>query len=84
MPFSTVTETRRRGSSGPTFVAAGFFTTAGFAAAARASFWAWWRTGFASSAIATISSPTSSSIAIPVATTAIVRHGCEWPLGPDG
>src|ERR1051325_3851053 len=76
MPFalSTVTRTDLRGSRGRAFggvaSAVACFTTA---ARARAAI------GFASSAVPATTRPTSSSVAIPAATTAIVRQ--EWRVG---
>ena len=72
LPFRIVTEVRRRGSSGSIGSGLGFVTAGVFADA-----WAIARCaiGFATSATPTITRTSSSSVATPAMTTAIVRHG---------
>ena len=73
LPFRIVTEIEPRGRSGSDLrLRAWCFADGGcFAASERARC----MTGLAISATPTITSPSSSSVAIPAATTAIVRQG---------
>src|SRR5205823_14603353 len=77
-PFSTVTVVERRGNKGraAAFVSAGE-EVACLDVAARAP----WSIGLARSAAAAITSASSSRVAIPAATTAMVRHG--WREADD-
>src|SRR6266511_5588393 len=77
LPFRIATEVEPRGRSGLAGALAGLAGLCLAAASARA----WWITGFASIAAPTTTSPISSSVAIPAATTAIVRQ--EWLWGLD-
>ena len=71
LPFRMVTRTTRRARIG----VVGAFGFAGAAACLMAAARAFWATGLAMSAVPTTTRPSSSRVATPAATTAIVRQG---------